>query len=232
MKSYTTHRRALLRGATAAAAILLCGFVWAQAPAPSSPNTSTPAPSAPKEDIRDIRGPQHLVSPWTLPGRIAAGALIVAASYAAWRWNRRRRSGNEPLPFEVALRRLDGTRPLIAAGTAREFSIEVSDAVRDYIEKRFGVKAPHRTTDEFLRDQLLGSDKRLAGYKDLLEAFLKLCDLAKFAGWNLSAEDMELMLQKARSFVLDTGESPPKLNSETPPRESTARDPYVQLPST
>jgi hypothetical protein len=43
---------------------------------------------------------------------------------------------------------------------------------------------------------------------------------------------MELMLQKGRSFVLDTAESPTKLNSETLPQESTARDSYVQIPST
>ena len=91
------------------------------------------------------------------------------------------------------------------ADTARQFSIEVSDAVRDYIEQRFHAMAAHRTTHEFLHDLLGSSDTLLAEHRTLLADFLNLCDLAKFAGWQLSAQEMETMHSRARAFVLATG---------------------------
>jgi hypothetical protein len=42
----------------------------------------------------------------------------------------------------------------------------------------------------------------------LLGDFLRHCDLAKFARWILSNDEMETMLQSAHNFVLDTGKTP------------------------
>ena len=89
---------------------------------------------------------------------------------------------------------------------ARQFSIEVSDAVREYIEQRFHAMAAHRTTHEFLHDLLDSSDAFLSGHRGLLGDFLHQCDLAKFARWILSIEEMETMLQSARTFVIATGQ--------------------------
>ena len=87
--------------------------------------------------------------------------------------------------------------------TAREFSIEVSEIVRSYIEARFHVRVAHQTTEEFLHELLEPSDALLAGHQELLAEFLHHCDLAKFARWILSREEMEAMHASARMFVLD-----------------------------
>jgi hypothetical protein len=161
--------------------------------------------AAAEVDIRDIRGPKPVPS-FLLPLLLAGAAvLLIAGGYALWRWTQRRRPQRVKQAFEIALERLDAARASMRPDTARQFSIEVSDAVRDYIEQRFHAMAAHRTTHEFLHDLLGSSDTLLAEHRTLLADFLNLCDLAKFAGWQLSAQEMETMHSRARAFVLATG---------------------------
>ena len=201
--------------------LALCGtlialsFAGAHASAQSAP--------AAQADIRDIRGPRPVPS-MLLPLLLtAAGALLIGGGYAAWRWRQRRAPQQVKLPFELALERLDAARALMRPDNGRLFSIEVSDAVRDYIEQRFHAMAAHRTTHEFLHDLLGSADSLLAEHRTLLAEFLNLCDLAKFAGWQLSAQEMQSMHSRARAFVLATG-----LGSE---RKSVVES-YDSLPAT
>jgi hypothetical protein len=52
-------------------------------------------------------------------------------------------------------------------------------------------------------------------HRELLADFLRHCDLAKFARWILSIEEMETMLQSAHNFVLETG-TPPAPETTSP----------------
>ena len=170
------------------------------------------APAAVTQDIRDIRGPKPIPSPWLWPAWLAGGLALGALGYAAWRWNRRPALAAAKLPYEIALDRLEEARALMQPENAREFSITVSEVVRHYIEDRFQVCAARRTTEEFLYDLLESGDALLAGHRALLADFLHHCDLAKFARWILSIEEMENMLQSARTFVIETGQP---VNTET-----------------
>lgn len=166
------------------------------------------------EDIRDIRGPKHIPSPWLWPLWFAGAVALTGLLYAAWLWNRRRAIVAALLPYEIALARLEEARKLMQPENAREFSITVSEIVRHYIEERFQVRAERRTTEEFLHDLLEPSDALLKGHRALLADFLCHCDLAKFARWILSLDEMETMLSSAHAFVLQTGRSPmPATNS-------------------
>jgi hypothetical protein len=183
------------------------------APAASRVNPASGMSAAPPagpgrmvEDIRDIRGPRHIPSPWFWPLWLAGGTALAAVLYAAWRWNRRRQLVRAKRPFEIALEQLELARKLMRPESAREFSIAVSEAARNYIEARFQVRAARRTTEEFLYDLLDPSDALLGGHRALLADFLHHCDLAKFARWILSIDEMESMLQSARTFVMETGE--------------------------
>ncbi len=167
-----------------------------------------PAPNAASADIRDIRGPKHILSPWLWPAWLAGGLALGAFGYAAWRWNRRRTRATAKLPFEIALDRLEEIRAFLQPETAREFSFAVSEIVRDYIEDRFHVRAARRSTEEFLYDLIESSDMLLVGHRVLLADFLHHCDLAKFARWILSTDEMESMLLSARTFVLETAKPP------------------------
>jgi len=200
----------------------------ASAPAPGSASGTAPAPD---EDIRDIRGPKGMLPPWLIPALLAGAALLVLGGYAAWRRYRRSSRPRVLLPFEAALQRLEDIRRLLDPASAREFSIAVSDIVRQYIEVQFMVTATHRTTEEFLRDLLETSNAALAAHRNLLAEFLNQCDLAKFAGVSLSRQILESLHRSARSFVTESSKPPPAADArEAPPvRIKEVRD---SLPST
>jgi len=72
--------------------------------------------------------------------------------------------------------------------------------LRNFIERRFGVAAPKRTTEEFLIEVTMGAH----GLEDRVEplrGFLRVCDRAKFAGEDLDESEREQLLLKARGFV-------------------------------
>jgi hypothetical protein len=162
----------------------------------------TPTQAAPAEDILDIRGPIHIPAqfPWLAWSAGAIGA--VALGYGAWAFFRRPR---RKLPYEIALEKLEATRPLMKSGEAQPFSLAVSEIVRLFIEECLPVRAAHRTTTEFLRDLVEQPDSPLAAHRDELAGFLYHCDLAKFARWALTVREMEAMLSSASVFVIAIG---------------------------
>ena len=141
-----------------------------------------------------------------------SGLAIVAALYSLWRLFRRKAAVKPKLPFEIALERLEAARALMTPGTVRDYAFTASEIIRVYIEQRFGEKAAHRTTDEFLSDLLLQTSTPLAGHQDRLKDFLNHCDLSKFARWQFSVREMESMHESARDFVLETRPQPEPAN--------------------
>ncbi|MEO6874692.1 MAG: hypothetical protein ABI222_07710 [Opitutaceae bacterium] len=192
-------------------------------PAAAATNPLLPPGPAQKisGDIRDIRGPIHLPPPllwvWWLAGGLALAALL----YAGWRWRQHRARAAALLPYQIALARLEEARALMQPENAREFSILVSEIVRQFIEERFHVRAARRTTEEFLRDLLAPSDALLVNHRALLADFLQHCDLAKFARWILSTSEMTTMLQSAHNFVSETGPEPDPAQATSGPTSST-----------
>jgi Domain of unknown function (DUF4381) len=165
------------------------------------------------EDIRDIRGPKFILPAWALWAAIAAAVLLALCGYWLWRRQRRRRA-RVLTPFEIALKGLEDIRARMLPGSAREFSTEVSDIVRTYIEHRFDVTATRRTTEEFLRELLESADESLARHRTLLGEFLQQCDVVKFAAQSLTIQNMESLRQSARAFVLATAEPEAALAAE------------------
>ena len=164
-------------------------------------------PSAPAEDIVDIRPPIHIAAPfpWLAWG---VGALFVFG-VGAGVWKLRRRRQQRKLAYEIALERLENTRPLMRESNAEPFSLAVSEIVRQFVEEVLPVRAAHRTTDEFLRDLTSLSYLPLVQHRDSLADFLRHCDLAKFARWSLTVSQMDAMLESARAFVIDLGQPNP-----------------------
>lgn len=164
---------------------------------------ATGAPAAEEEDIIDIRGPIHIPAafPWLAwgTGTLAAAGL----GFGAWPFFRRR--PRRKRPYELALEKLEATRPYMQLSSAQPFSRAVSEIVRLFIEECFPVRAAHRTTNEFLRDLVKVPDSPLAAHRETLANFLEHCDLAKFARWSLTAPQMEKMLGSAAAFVIAIG---------------------------
>ena len=103
---------------------------------------------------------------------------------------------------EIALQRLNELEDegLVEAGKLNIFYEKVSNILRYYIEDRFRIRAPERTTEEFLNE--LKSDDTLAvGDKESLEKFLRHCDLVKFARHQPSDEQVRRTVDLVRDFV-------------------------------
>lgn len=182
-------------------------------------------PAAPQEDILDIRGPIQIPAqfPWLAWG---AGALgTVALGFGAWAFFRRPR---RKLPYEIALAKLEATRPLMQGESAEPFSFAVSEIVRLFIEECLPLRAAHRTTNEFLHDLVNLPDSPLAAHREMLGEFLEHCDLAKFAKWSLTIPQMEAMLASASAFVVAIGKPAAKKQPSTrKPAPAQAAEPIA-----
>jgi hypothetical protein len=214
--------------------LLMLGAYTTFAQAPSVNQTVSPPNGAiaSSEDIRDIRGPKLIASPWVIPLLGIAVLLVAGSGYAAWQWDRRRQHAVAKLPSQIALERLERARAFMHPSGGREFSIEVSSIVRNYIESRFCVMAAHRTTDEFLHDSLESADSLLAAHRELLADFLQSCDLAKFGGWKLPELNMEAMLQGARRFVIESAQREGTKKPLTKSAPAVERESYDSIPTT
>jgi hypothetical protein len=75
--------------------------------------------------------------------------------------------------------------------------------VRQYIERRFSLMAPERTTDEFLAE--VRNDPSLSGpHKELLSSFLQAADMVKFARYEPEQREIDQALSAARDFIEQT----------------------------
>jgi len=176
-------------------------------------------------DIRDIKPPLALKRPILLLAAIAGGVILVLLAAAAIR--RRRRAEPKPAPprpaEEIALEALEEIRGrnLPGRGMIKEYYLEVSGVVRRYLENRFGLHAPERTTEEFLQE--LTGDSSLSGpHQELLADFLTHCDLVKFARYGPSSGEIEGVYQSARRLVVETSRKPePAADNADKDKETT-----------
>lgn len=163
-------------------------------------------------------------------GVAAAVAVCVAAILVVLYLRRRRKrllgeASAAPPPERTALERLAAIRPWIADGRHREFVVEVSRILRFYIEDRFGLHAPHLSTEEFLFQA--GSSPLLTpDWKTSLGEFLGQCDRVKFALANLEPPRLEDLYGTAEAFVTETTAAPqPSAPQPSPSTPAPARQP-------
>ena len=176
--------------------------------------------SAGAEDIRDIREPIFDPAPWwelVLPYALGAlGALVLAlAGRALWRWLHRPRN-----PMQRALARIDAARRLASEGQVARFADELSEALRSYVEERFEVHAPRQTTEELLGRLATDEGSVLRAHREELATFLRICDEAKFGGYEIAGQAMDALAAAARDFVAQTYEAARENPSAAGPTEA------------
>ena len=156
-------------------------------------------------DIHDIKPLADIPDPWfwvwVSLGVIAAAVL----GWLLWRWwNAKQVEAAKPVyvpPHVRARQRLTLAMDLISQ--PKPFCIEVSTVVRVYLEERFSLKAPERTTEEFLhelQDSWLLSNAQKAS----LGEFLEKCDLVKFAGFEPMQSELEALHASAGRLIDET----------------------------
>ncbi len=156
------------------------------------------------QGMQDIHGPKPLVElPPSEPGIAWWWWLVAAGGMAAlcilfW-WLRRPR-GVVVTAAQRARQELNRLQEEGETLEAATFAEEVSGVLRQFIECRFGLAAPKRTTEEFLQEAAAG-EHCLTGAAGNLRGFLSACDFAKFAGGALDGSQREDLLTKACEFV-------------------------------
>ena len=160
--------------------------------------------------LRDIAGPRSVRDP--LPWiRYSLLAVLAAAAAGAFYWYKFRYTPPPPPPLppvpphQVALEALEAIRrsKLVEQGRYKEYYIRVSDVLRRYMEGQFQLRAPERTTEEFLEDlqhnAVLGLQEQL-----LLREFLRGCDLVKFARVEPTSEQIRETMETCEQFIIDS----------------------------
>lgn len=159
--------------------------------------------------LRDITGIETLpaLAPLRWPYVLAlALASLAGLGFAGWKLSRRRgRSGPVPPPDCWALQELERIEALRLPelGKVESFHTVLADVIRTYVELRFKLHAPRRTTLEFFA-ALEKDDALEETQKTMLRELLERCDLAKFARAECSPDDCRSVLQSARAFVSAT----------------------------
>ena len=160
--------------------------------------------------LREVEGPLPVPPP---AGRVllfaalaaaVAGAAVTGVILLRRRAARARAQAEVVPPHEAALQAL---RELAAGGLLQRdllaFHTAVAAVVRRYLEQRFGVRAPQRTTEELLF--ILAAASWLDDFqRRALHAFLAQCDQVKFARARPAAAASEGLIDTAVELVTAT----------------------------
>jgi hypothetical protein len=177
--------------------------------------------------LQDLKPPVPILNPW--PYALAAGVLAALVAFLlGWllRERRRRRQAPPPLvlvpPHRRASDRLHAALALIQDPKA--FITEVANTLRTYLEERFDLRAPERTTEEFLQE-LPRCPALHTRQTELLADFLTRCDLVKFARHEPTEPELRGLWQTAHQLVTETSSSVEGTRSEEATRGKTETDP-------
>ncbi len=177
------------------------------------------------EDIRDVKDLVKIPQPPNYGLWIALVLGAVCVGFLLWKLLSRPRVIPPLSPAERALSEIDAARSLVDAASPEPLANAVTDAVRRYIEARFGIAAPRQTTEEFLQQVHTRRNPEIAPHKEDLGRFLRFCDAVKFGRGDVAAENRFQLIDSARRFV-EASQRPPA----NPPgdEKSESRSPSPQ----
>ena len=165
-------------------------------------------------DIRDVKNPVEIPRDWWQRLRWPVlGLLALLLAAAAIFMLRRYKAGKSILPVretparpahEVAIEALNrlAASDLISRGEIKQFYIEMSEIIRQYINNRYFVVALEMTTTEVLcglMTQGLGGE-----IEDHFRTFLNRCDLVKFAKFIPSENQHQDTVKLAYQIIDET----------------------------
>ena len=153
-------------------------------------------------------------TPWIWIVALAGGALALGTGgFFLWRTlAARRRIAVKKSAYDEAIAKLRSleVRGAPAAEQADAWFVELSAIVRSYLERRYDIRAPELTTEEFLVVASRSAELTTT-HRQQLSDFLERCDRVKFAGYRPESSDSIDTLAAARAFIEDT-----RLRDETP----------------
>ncbi len=156
-------------------------------------------------DIADVAGiPEPL--PW---GAIALGLIALALiGFFFWRKGPSKQAQRTAVPllppYEEALKRASDLRVarLPEQNRIREFAFTLSEILRNYVGRRYGIEALESTTEEFLEK---AKPLSLTQHqRDWLRAFCESLDPLKYATAGAAQSEPERLLREMEEFAEQT----------------------------
>jgi hypothetical protein len=151
-------------------------------------------------DILDLRPFAVTDKPWFKSTLLLLSLLILLLLFLLLRKKRVKVVVASLSPYERAMKEIEAAHAWIGEAQPKRFAVDVSDAVRTYVEHSLRVKAVESTTEELTRIlkavQVL--DDRC---RDDIQRFLEGCDFIKFTGNTTSMENHEGLYATAKHFV-------------------------------
>ena len=173
------------------------GPIYFENPAAREPVTGG-METDPKKDLPPLS--------WKLVGWVGLAILVILAALAAlvWlaRYVARRVKEHRMSPIERAWVELDRLlkKGLPGRGRYKDFYVELTMVVRRYVQRKYGIKAPHLTTEEFFAE-LQNSNTQTLDNSNTLRRFLESADLVKFAGVEATPEMADEATDSARGYL-------------------------------
>ncbi len=161
--------------------------------------------------FRDIKEPVELPFDWRelLPYFAIAliAILIILLFIYFWRKRKAKPENVEEVPepaipdFELALQKFDKIKSekIWKTGKLKQYYIDISDVLREFIENRYKINAPELTSDEIL--MAIKTKLQQTGQYNNLRAILTLSDLAKFAKYTPGELENDKVIDDAIAFV-------------------------------
>lgn len=183
-------------------------------------------------DIKDVWKPPFVLAdyyPWIF-GILTALFLICVIGYLVQRYRRHRsevpvKSAEPELPpYETAIRELDSIKDqkLWQQGLNKEYYTQVTDTLRRYISRRYGVNAMEKTSEEILAIIERESDEHTV--YDTLRQVLRLSDYVKFAKLHPLPDENDESMRNAYLFVNQTKRAEAPQPDEPAPETVTKED--------
>ena len=183
-------------------------------------------------DIKDVWQPPFVLAdyyPWIF-GVLTALFLICVIGYLVQRYRRHRSevpvkpAEPELPPYETAIRELDSIKDqkLWQQGLNKEYYTQVTDTLRRYISRRYGVNAMEKTSEEILAIIERESDER--SVYDTLRQVLRLSDYVKFAKLHPLPDENDESMRNAYLFVNQTKRAEAPQPDEPAPETVTKED--------
>lgn len=151
--------------------------------------------------------------------------VIAAGIWAYWKYLRK---GEIPLvhkkketpPYEVAIQELNRLKEshLCERGQEKEYYTRLTDILRVYLDKRFGINAMEMTSSQIV--STLSANNETNGPDKYIRSILEIADFVKFAKVRPLPDDNANVFSWAMQFVEDTKPAPESVdnadNAESP----------------
>ena len=153
--------------------------------------------------------PKKVLPPlsWKLVGYVALALVLAAAVLVGLIWVlkyvARRVKEHRMSPIERAWVELERLlkKGLPKKGKYKDFYVELTMVVRRYVQRKYGIRAPNLTTEEFFSE--VAKPEHKLNSAEALKQFLESADMVKFAGVDANEEMAKGATNSARTYLKD-----------------------------